>query len=189
MWKCSRSIVVESSIQQRPHRFLWSLQDPAGSAGLQSVAVMVPKKTAGFIQLSIRKNDGVAHPTGFPIQFDFKMDEYRKTLLSRLVVTIFPCCPIKLGFIPRKRWTSSRKSGILPCFETWISIFRISPGVGLRCKGGKHIPVKQHNKSYQYRRPYREQSDSTGQWWNSFFSSVNRRYRPYWIITEFITES
>ena len=75
-----------------------------------------------------------------------KMDEYRKTLLSRLVVTIFPCCPIKLGFIPRKRWTSSRKSGILPCFEPWISIFRISPGVGLRCNTRKHIPIKQHSK-------------------------------------------
>ena len=41
-----------------------------------------------------------------------------------------------------------QKFGILPCFEIRIVIFRISPGVSLRCKVGKHIPIKQHNKPY-----------------------------------------
>ena len=40
----------------------------------------------------------------------------------------------------------SEKSVFHPCFEIEKRFRRISPGVGLRCNTGKHIPIKQHNK-------------------------------------------
>ena len=53
--------------------------------------------------------------------------------------------------IPRTGSSKKMKKFVFhPCFETENAIFRISPGVSLRCKGGKHIPIKQHNKPYQY---------------------------------------
>ena len=55
-------------------------------------------------------------------------------------------------FLMVEKSLETEKFGILPCFETKILIFRISPGVGLRCNIGKHIPIKQHNKPYQDRR-------------------------------------
>ena len=60
-----------------------------------------------------------------------------------------------------KRWSGSWKSVFHPCFETENAIFRISPGVSLRCNMGKHIPIKQHNKPSQYRRT---SSGATQQW-------------------------
>ena len=45
----------------------------------------------------------------------------------------------------------ARKSVFHPCFETENRFRRISPGVGLRCKVGKHIPIKQHNETSRVR--------------------------------------